>query len=96
MLAPVNRDQSPISTARANPVSVEMPRRQHSRRVTGVNSLSAASAVICSSRRCAAEQGQRQRLQVGVVGGLGAGPLGAGEADWSSHASCLPVQASPP
>ena len=35
MLAPVNRSQSPISTASANPVSVEIPRRQHSRRITG-------------------------------------------------------------
>ena len=37
---PVNRCHSPISTARANPVKVAMPRRQPSRRTTGVNSES--------------------------------------------------------
>jgi hypothetical protein len=36
MVAPVNLCQSPISTASAKPVSVEMPRRQPSRRTTGV------------------------------------------------------------
>ena len=36
MVAPVNRCQSPISTASPNPVNVEMPRRQPSRRTTGV------------------------------------------------------------
>ena len=51
MLAPVNRSQSPISTARANPVKVAMPRRHASRRITAVNSLSSASAVIFSSSR---------------------------------------------
>ena len=49
MVAPVNRCQSPISTARANPVSVEMPRRQANRRVTAVIALSAASRSIASS-----------------------------------------------
>ena len=33
---PVNRCQSPISTANANPVNVEIPRRQPSRRVMAV------------------------------------------------------------
>src|SRR6185295_933705 len=33
------------------PLNVEMPRRHASRRVSGLNSLSAASAVIFSSRR---------------------------------------------
>ena len=51
MLAPVNRSQPPISTAKANPVSVAMPRRHASRRITGVNSLPSASAVIFSSSR---------------------------------------------
>jgi len=36
---------------RANPVRVAIPRRQHSRRVTAVNSLSAAIAVIALSSR---------------------------------------------
>jgi hypothetical protein len=49
MLAPVNRCQSPSSTASANPVRVEIPRRQHRRRVMAVNSLSAATAVIAAS-----------------------------------------------
>ena len=51
MLEPVNRSQSPSSTASANPVRVEIPRRQHSRRVMAVNSLSAAIAVIAASSR---------------------------------------------
>ena len=38
MVLPVNRCQSPISTASANPVSVLTPRRQPSRRTSGVNS----------------------------------------------------------
>ena len=50
-MVPVNRCQSPISTARANAVSVETPRRQPSRRTTGVNSLSAAIAAIAASSR---------------------------------------------
>jgi hypothetical protein len=51
MLLLVNRCQSPISTASANPVSVAIPRRQPSRCVTGVNSLSAAITVIALSSR---------------------------------------------
>ena len=51
MVLPVNRVQSPISTASANPVRVEIPRRQPSRRTTGVNSLSAAISAIAASRR---------------------------------------------
>ena len=51
MLAPLNRVQSPISTASANPVSVEIPRRQPSRRMIGVNSLSAAISAISASSR---------------------------------------------
>ena len=43
---PVNRVQSPISTARANPVRVEIPRRQPSRRTTSVYWLFAAMAVM--------------------------------------------------
>ena len=49
MLAPVNRFQSPSSTASANPVRVEIPRMQHRLRTVGVNSLSAAIAAIASS-----------------------------------------------
>ena len=75
MLAPVNRSQSPISTASAKPVSVEMPRRHSRRHATGVNSLSPASAVtFSSSRACRAGWrgapnrtcGQHNRL-VGIV-----------------------------
>ena len=51
MLAPVRRCQSPISTARANPVSVEIPRRHPNRVVTSVNSEFAAIAVISRSSR---------------------------------------------
>ena len=50
-MEPVNRCQSPISTARPNAVSVEIPRRQPSRTTTGVNSLFAAIAAIASSSR---------------------------------------------
>ena len=38
-MLPVNRSQSPISTASANPVRVQTPRRHPSRRTTAVNSL---------------------------------------------------------
>src|SRR5665647_2456819 len=48
MVLPVNRCQSPISMARANDVNVDTPRRQLNRRTTGVNSLSAAIAVIAA------------------------------------------------
>jgi hypothetical protein len=51
MLDPVNRCQLPSSTASANPVSVEIARRQHSRRITAVNSLSPAIWVISASSR---------------------------------------------
>jgi hypothetical protein len=51
MVLPVNRCQSPISAAVANAVSVEIPRRHHSRCTTGVNSESAAIVSICASRR---------------------------------------------
>ncbi len=51
MVLPVNRSQSPTSTANASPVRVPIPRRQPSRRTTGVNSQSAAMRVIASSRR---------------------------------------------
>ncbi|HET7326394.1 MAG TPA: hypothetical protein VFJ14_03830 [Nocardioidaceae bacterium] len=47
----MNRLQSPISTASANAVSVEMPRRQPSRRTIGVNSESPAIAAIWASSR---------------------------------------------
>ena len=51
MVRPVNRCQSPISTASPNAVNVATPRMQPNRCTTGVNSLSAAIAVIASSRR---------------------------------------------
>lgn len=43
---PVERCQSPISTAGPNLVGVDVPRRQHNRCTTSVNSDSAAIAVI--------------------------------------------------
>ena len=51
MVLPVNRVQSPISTARANAVSVPMPRRQPRRRTSAVNSQSVAAASMAVSRR---------------------------------------------
>ena len=51
MVLPVNRCQSPISTASANPVRVPIPRRQPSRRTSGVNSESAAISSIAASSR---------------------------------------------
>ena len=51
MLEPVNRCQSPISTANPNPVRVDTPRRQHNRRTTGVYSLWKAISVIAASSR---------------------------------------------
>ncbi len=51
IVRPESRCQSPISTARANAVSVETPRRQPNRRTTGVRSQSAAIASIASSSR---------------------------------------------
>ncbi len=46
MVDPVNRCQSPISTASPKPLNVETPRRQHSRCTTGVNSLFIAIAMM--------------------------------------------------
>ena len=51
MLAPVKRVQSPISTARANPVRVLIPRRQPSLVTVGVNGEAAAIASIAASSR---------------------------------------------
>ena len=51
MLLPLNLVQSPTSTASANPVNVETPRRQPSRRTTGVHDEATASCSIRSSRR---------------------------------------------
>ncbi len=51
MLDPVNRSHSPISTASATEVSVEIPRRHASRDATALNSLSVARAVISLSSR---------------------------------------------
>lgn len=45
MVAPVNLSQSPVSTANPNAVTVEMPRRQLSRRTVPAYSLVVA---ICS------------------------------------------------
>ena len=50
IVLPVNRFQSPISTANANAVNVPTPRRQDNLRTTGVNSQSAAMPSIAESR----------------------------------------------
>ena len=50
-MRPVNRCQSPISTASPNAVNVATPRRQPSRVTTGVYALSAAISVIAASSR---------------------------------------------
>ena len=47
---PSKRVQSPTSTASPNPVKVAIPRRQHNRFTTSVNSLLAAISSICRSR----------------------------------------------
>lgn len=47
----MNRSQPPISTARANPVSVPIPRRQHSLATTGDHGEPAAIAPIARSSR---------------------------------------------
>ena len=47
----MNRDQSPISTVNASPVSAEMPRRQPSRLTGSAKRAEAATSRICSSRR---------------------------------------------
>ena len=93
MLAPVNRCQSPISTASANPVSVAMPRRHASRRVTAVNSLSPASAVIFSSSRA-----RRAVVSTTVSYASSNAARVGGESNrcWRSHRSCSPVHALPP
>jgi hypothetical protein len=51
MLEPVNRDHSPISTARANAVNVDTPRRHCSRVTIGDHAGSAAISTITLSRR---------------------------------------------
>ena len=91
--APVNRCQSPISTANANAVSTETPRRHASRRTTGVNSQSAAIAVIFSS--------SRSRRPVAST----TASYASSNAAWvptrsnrwrTSHPSCATVHAFPP
>ena len=67
MVPPVNRCQSPISTASPNPVRVDTPRRQHNRRTTGVNSLLAAISVIARSSRSRRADGEQHRLQRRVI-----------------------------
>src|SRR5699024_9173895 len=62
MVLPVNRLQSPISTANASPVRSLMPRRQPRRRTNGVNSESAAIAAV------AAGLDGQHRVEVGLEG----------------------------
>ncbi len=77
MLAPLNRSQSPMLTANANAVRVEMPREHANRCILAVNSLSSASVVIFSSGRSRRGCGHEGRL-VGVVeGGLRSGVVQA-------------------
>ena len=56
IVLPVNRSQSPISTANANAVRVLTPRRHDTLPTIGVNSLSLAMASIartrCALRAC--------------------------------------------
>ena len=78
MLSPVNRCQSPISTASANPVNVAIPRRQPSRRTSGVNSLSAASCAISASSRSRRAVTVKTSLVAGVEARLGARPTAVG------------------
>ena len=94
MLRPVNRCQSPTSTASPNAVSVDTPRRQHSRVTTGVHSRSAAIAAIAlssRSRRAAVEQHGLQRAVVGQLQRALGRSAGA-----RSHCSCATVHAVPP
>jgi hypothetical protein len=51
IVAPVNRCQSPISTASPNPVSTPTPRRQPSRATTGAQGGVAANSPMAASRR---------------------------------------------
>ena len=51
MVLPVNRCQSVVSTANANPVNGPMPRSQPSLFTSGVNSESAAISLISLSSR---------------------------------------------
>ena len=51
MLLPVNRCQSPISTARPNPVNVATPRKHPNRATIGAQVGSAAMARIAVSKR---------------------------------------------
>ena len=70
MVRPVNRCQSPISTANPNAVNVATPRMQPSRCTTGVNSLSAANLVIASSRRSRRSTTGQHRVEGRVVAQL--------------------------
>lgn len=73
MLEPLNRYQSPTSTARPSAVRFEMPRRQLSRSATG-GELGVRGQ--CGDRGCRASHGvQRSRgcLVVGIERGTGAG-----------------------
>jgi hypothetical protein len=93
MLCPVNRVQSPSSTASANPVSVEIPRRQHTRRVTAVNSLASAIAVICASSR------SRRARVISIASrsaSKAAAVAGRSNPIVRIHASCAAVHARPP
>ncbi len=92
-MAPVNRCQSPISTASPNPVRVDTPRRQHNRRTTGVNSLFGGHLGDRPVQPVPAGRGQQHRLQRGVVRQL---QPGRSNRCPRSQTSCAPVHGCPP
>ena len=69
-MAPVNRPQSPISTANANPVSVLTPRKHPSRCTIGVHSTQRPWPSIAASRRSRRALTTQHRLVVGIEGDL--------------------------
>lgn len=85
MVLPVNRCQSPISAASANPVRVLTLRRHPSRRTSGVNSELAATSPI------AARFGHQHRVVVESNASRVGRSLTWGSASRRSHASCFPA-----
>jgi hypothetical protein len=90
---PVNRSQSPISTARPNPVRVATPRIAHNRDTIGAHVGVAAVAVIALSRR------SRRAATVRTASKASSNAArvpGSPNRCVRSHCSCSPVQAFPP
>ena len=92
MELPVNRCQSPISTASANPVKVATPRRQPSRRTTAVYSRVRGGRDDLLVETVASGGGGQHRVVVALEGRLG---QRVGEPLPAQPQSCLPVHASP-